>query len=374
MRLPALAIAQVSSDHYTYGCATLPAVQLFPMTKILDPIPLASAQTPLFAGVDLGGTNIKFGIVDDLGRTLGRSSIPTQVERGPEEAIRRMGEGLNGLYAQIGVQADAIAAVGLGSPGMMDIPRGMLLDPPNLPGWQQFPIRDRLSEKTGKRVSFANDANSAAYGEFWVGGGRDYHSIVLFTLGTGVGGGIIIGDLSIDGENSHGSECGHIIIDYQPDARLCPCGHRGHLEAYGSATALIRRAEEALNASTRATSVRKCLADGEELTPILLGREATAGDAFSLELILETAMYLGVGVVSLMHTIDPGAVILGGAMNFGGHNTSLGRQFLERVRQEVRERAFPTLVERTVVDYAHLGGHAGYIGAAGIARMHYHKK
>lgn len=344
------------------------------MNNILEPIPLASAQLPLFAGVDVGGTNIKFGIVDDLGRTLGRSSVPTHVERGPDDAIRRMGEGLQSLYKQIGIAADAIAAVGLGSPGMMDIPHGMLLDPPNLPGWRQFPIRDRLASVTGKAVSFANDANAASYGEYWVGGGRDYHSIVLLTLGTGVGGGIIIGDLSIDGENSHGSECGHIIIDYHDDARLCPCGHRGHLEAYASATAVVHRAEEALNASTRASTVRQRLSDGEELTTLLLAREAEAGDSFALDLIMDTAMYLGVGVVTLMHTIDPGAVILGGAMNFGGHETALGRRFLDRVRQEVKARAFPTLVERTVVDFAHLSGHAGYIGAAGIARMNFHKK
>jgi glucokinase len=119
--------------------------------------------------------------------------------------------------------------------------------------------------------------------------------------------------------------------------------------------------------------VRQRLADGEELTPLLLAKEADAGDSLSLELILDTAMYLGVGVVSLMHTIDPGAVILGGAMNFGGHGHPLGRRFLERVRQEVRARAFETLVEKTVVDFATLGGHAGYIGAAGIARMAYHR-
>jgi glucokinase len=100
-----------------------------------------------------------------------------------------------------------------------------------------------------------------------------------------------------------------------------------------------------------------------------LAHEAEAGDALSLELILETAMYIGVGAVSLMHTIDPGAVVLGGAMNFGGHDRALGRRFLERVREEVRQRAFETLVDRTVIDFAHLGGHAGYIGAAGIARM-----
>ena len=344
------------------------------MAAILDPIPASASKHPLFAGVDVGGTNIKIGIVDDTGQTLGRTSIPTEVERGPEDAMRRAAQGLDGLLKQADITIDDIAAIGLGTPGTMDIPRGILLEPPNLPTWHHFPIRDRLESLTGKKVAFANDANAAAYGEFWVGCGQQFHSIVMLTLGTGVGGGIIIGDLSIDGENSHGSECGHIIIDYQNDARMCSCGHRGHLEAYASATALIRRTEELLNTTTRVTSLRQRLAEGvEDLTPILLMRAAEAGDEVALELILDTAMYLGIGIVSVMHVIDPGAVILGGAMNFGGHETPLGRKFLERVRQEVRSRAFETLVERTVVDFAQLGGHAGYIGAAGIARMQYHK-
>lgn len=344
------------------------------MAAILEPIPLLQAQRPLFVGVDVGGTNIKLGIVDDTGHTLGRTSIRTEVEHGPEDAIKRVGQGLHGLLKQTGLAMDDIAAVGLGAPGTMDIPQGKLLEPPNLPTWHHFPIRDRLQSLTGKPVSFANDANAAAYGEFWVGGGQHFHSIVLLTLGTGVGGGIIIGDLSIDGENSHGSECGHIIIDYQEDARVCSCGHRGHLEAYASATALIRRTEELLNETTRPTLLRQKLADGDEdLTPIMLMHAAEAGDEVALELILDTAKYLGIGIVSLMHVIDPGAVILGGAMNFGGHATELGRRFLERIRQEVRRRAFETLVERTVIDFALLGGHAGYIGAAGIARMQYHK-
>lgn len=343
------------------------------MSAILEPIPAAQASRPLFVGVDVGGTNLKFGLVDDQGRTILRSSIPTRASDGPDQAMRRSSDAITALLREAQVSADDVVAVGLGSPGMMDIPRGLLLHPVNLPGWDQFPIRDRLQQAINKPVAFANDANAAAYGEFWVGGGREYHSIVMLTLGTGVGGGIIIGDLSIDGENSHGSECGHIIIDYQPDARICSCGHRGHLEAYASATSLVRRTEEVLRDTQRASSLRDRLAQGEKLTTLLLAHEAEAGDEFSLDLIMETAMYIGVGAVSLMHTIDPGAVILGGAMDFGGHDAPLGRQFLERIRQEVRSRAFPTLVERTVVDFAHLGGHAGYIGAAGIARMQYHK-
>jgi len=258
------------------------------------------AKRPLFVGIDLGGTNIKVGLVDDAGRSLDWHTTPTLVETGPEDAAR------------------------------------------------------------------------AAYGEFWVGSGRDFHSLVLLTLGTGIGCGIIIGDLSIDGENSHGAECGHIIINCDDDARMCGCGQTGHLEAYASATAVIKRTQEALDAGHKSSLVQR-IAGGDELTPKLIADEAEAGDSLALEIVIETARYLGIGVVSLMHTIDPTGVLLGGAMTFGGNDTDLGRRFLERVREEARRRAFPVIARRTKIDYALLGGDAGYIGAAGIARLDHHK-
>jgi glucokinase len=331
-------------------------------------IPLAKAQPPFFVGVDLGGTNIKVGLVDDLGRSLAWLSIPTESKNGAEDASLRMGQAVLEVIRQAGLKPADVARVGLGSPGTMDIPAGLLLDPPNLPGWINFPIRDRVSSHCGLPVSFANDAGAAAFGEFWVGSGQKMHSMVMFTLGTGIGGGIIMGEHSITGEHSHGAECGHIIIDWRADARLCPCGQPGHLEAYASALAVIKRTNEALN-NGRKSSVVGRIEAGEELAPLLLAREAEAGDELALEIILDTARYLGVGVVSLMHTIDPDGVVLGGAMTFGGHGTELGRQFLETVRQEVQRRAFPVLAEKIVIDYANLGGDAGYIGAAGLARL-----
>lgn len=335
-------------------------------------IALDEAQEPFFVGVDLGGTNIKAGLVDDRGRPLARYSTPTNAQSGPEDGAVRMGRAVLDVIAQAGLTRCRVAGVGLGSPGTMDIPAGMLLEPPNLPGWENFPIRDRVSRHCGLPVSFANDAGAAAYGEFWVGSGRQFASLVMFTLGTGVGSGIIVDHLSIDGEHSHGAECGHIIIDSRDDARVCSCGQPGHLEAYASATAVVKRTEEAL-ASGRTSSLGGCLQAGQELTPILIGQEADRGDDLSLEIILETARYLGIGVVSVMHTIDPAGVVIGGAMTFGGHETQLGRRFLERVREEVRRRAFPVLAQRTVIDYASLGADAGFIGAAGIARAAYLK-
>ncbi|MBX7075086.1 MAG: ROK family protein [Pirellulales bacterium] len=332
----------------------------------------ADAVAPFFAGVDLGGTNIKVGIVDDRGRTLSHLSVPTEREKGGEDGARRMGLAVHEAARQAGLKENEIARVGLGSPGTMDIPAGMLLEPHNL-GWMQFPIRDRVSHYAGLPVTFSNDANAAAYGEFWVGVGAEHHSMVLFTLGTGIGSGIIIGDLMIDGEHSHGGECGHIIIDYNADARVCPCGQPGHLEGYASATAVIARTDEGLKAG-RKSSLSARVAAGEELTPLMLAEEAEKGDAYSLEVILETARYLGIGTVTLMHTIDPDGVVFGGAMTFGEHSTPLGRRFLARIQEEVERRAFPVLAAKTKIDYASLGGDAGYIGAAGVARLEYRRR
>ena len=200
------------------------------------------------------------------------------------------------------------------------------------------------------------------------GSGRSFRSLILLTLGTGVGCGIIIGDLIIEGENGHGTECGHILVEPDGNARVCSCGQTGHLESYASAMGVIGRARDAMGAG-RATSLTNRLAAGPVLTPLMIAEEAEAGDSLATEIVMETARYLGLGIVSLLHTIDPTGVLIGGAMTFGGSGRELGRRFLDRVREEVRRRAFPILAERTIIDYATLGHDAGVIGAAGIARV-----
>jgi glucokinase len=334
---------------------------------------LSAAQRPLFLGFDVGGTNIKLGVVDDLGRPVANTKIVTEEERGPRDAVKRARVAVDDMLASIGLKVSDLAAIGLCVPGTMDIPRGLFLQPHNLPHWHYFPIRDAVAEAFGLPTAFANDANAAAYGEFWVGSGKQYHSIVMLTLGTGLGGGIIIGDLSVDGENSHGSECGHIIIDSSPTARLCGCGQPGHLEAYCSATALVERTHE-LIAAGRATSLTERIGETSQLTALMIAEEADHGDSLSYEVIMELATWLGLGIVTIMHIIDPGAVILGGAMNFGGHADPVGHRFLEQVRSVVRKHAFPIPAQRITIDFALLGSAAGYIGAAGIARLEQHRK
>ncbi|NLS96086.1 MAG: ROK family protein [Planctomycetaceae bacterium] len=331
------------------------------------------AQAPFFVGVDLGGQSIKIGVVDDRGRPLSWLSVPTEVELGCEAACQRMAGGIDRVLAEAGVDKSAVAYVGLGSPGTMDVPAGMLLLPVNLKGWEHFPIRDRLAHHCGKPVAFVNDGAAAAYGEFWVGAGQEMNSLVLLTLGTGIGCGIIVNGFSIDGENSHGAECGHIIVNPAPDARWCNCGQRGHLEAYSSATAVVRRTQEMLDAGLK-TSIRPRVEAGEPLTPKLVAEEAEVGDPLAGQIVMDTAFWLGVGLVNLIHTIDPNGVLLGGAMTFGGKDTALGRRFLDRIKQEIDARAFALLAERLKLDLASLGADAGYIGAAGIARAEYLKK
>jgi len=335
-------------------------------------VSMRQAARPLFVGVDVGGTSIKVGLVDDRGRTVGRSSIATHEERGLDDAIVRMHRAISDLVSSHEFAEQDVAAIGLATPGSMDIKRGMILQPPNMPHWRNYPIVERLSNACDKPVSYANDANAAAFGEFWKGSAREFDSMVMFTLGTGVGGGIILDGVSVDGRHSFGSELGHLVIDHREDARLCVWGGgRGELEAYASASGVVARARDELAAGCTSSLTARMEA-GETLTTLMLSEEAEKGDAFSLEVILETGRLLGVGVVSAVHAVDPGAVILGGAMNFGGHDSPVGRQFLARVREEFGLRCYP-VVKDTLIDFAVLGGHAGYIGAAGIARAAYKK-
>ncbi|RLT19582.1 MAG: ROK family protein [Planctomycetota bacterium] len=336
-------------------------------------LPLSEATRPFYAGIDLGGTNIKAAILDDLGRIVEFHTEPTHAARGPEDAAARMGRAVHTLAGRAGIATTDVARVGLGSPGPLDIPAGTIVRAGNLPGWDDFPLRDRVAAHAGCEVTFANDANAAGYGEYWVGSARGSSSLVLLTLGTGVGGGIIIGDLNVEGAHSHGSECGHIIVDPAPTARVCPCGQPGHLEAYTSATSLKALAAEALAAGGTG-SLAAAVAAGEALTPVVIAREAGAGDALAMGVLMEAARWLGIGIVTFMHTIDPEAVVIGGAMTFGREEHPVGRAFLERVREEVCRRTFPVLARRTSIRYASLGGDAGSIGAAGLARLDHRRQ
>ena len=335
-------------------------------------ITLAEAELPLFIGIDVGGTNIKLGLIDNCGRTLAYHSIPTEVERGPDDAVGRLATGVNQLLENARAQKSAVARIGLATPGPMDISAGMLLKPGNLPTWWDFPIRERVAEACGLPVRFANDANAAAFGEYWQGAGNHSRNMVLLTLGTGIGGGIVLDNYLVEGAHSCGAECGFIIIDSRPEARLDTQKLTGTLEGYCGSYGVVGRARDALTAG-RDSSLAKVLKSEGEITPLAIADAAEAGDPLALEVVMDTAKYLAIGIVTLIHTVDPDSVVLGGAMTFGGAGHPLGEKFLQRVRDEVRPRVLSALRDSLRIEFARLGGEAGFVGAAGLARLEHRK-
>lgn len=326
------------------------------------------AQTSYFIGVDVGGTSIKAGVVDNAGQPLSAVSLPTEAAKGQEHGLAQMCLAVRRAAAEAHMAVEDVAAIGVGTPGTMDIPAGVILDPPNLKPWKNVPVRQHIEKAFGKPTAFQNDANAAAYGEYWAGVGRDVRSMVLFTLGTGIGCGIIIDDAIIEGEHSHGAEVGHIIVEAR-GGRLCGCGRQGHLEAYGSAQAVVARTREALAARqehrppTTATSHLQSVLDiASEITAKDVFDAAAVGDVIAESIVEETAFYLAVGAVNMMHTIDPDMVVFAGGM------IAAGEGFLERIRRHVVRLAFPVPAARTQIVYASLGNDAGFIGAAGCAR------
>jgi glucokinase len=319
---------------------------------------------PLFVGLDVGGTTMKAGVVDDTGFPLASVSLPTEAYRGQELGIERMCESIRQAIAAANVQHEQIAAIGVATPGTMDIPAGVILDPPNLKPWRNVPVREHIQRVFNLPTAFQNDANAAAFGEFWAGAGKEARSMVLFTLGTGVGGGIILGDTIVQGEHSHGAEIGHIKIE-MTNPRQCGCGRWGCLEAYASATAVVKRALEALAEPGVRSPLSMCLKSEAGLTARDVFDTAVAGDPLAEKLVEDTAYYLAVGAVNMMHIIDPDTIVFAGGM------VAAGEAFLERIQHHIHKLAFPVPAEKTRVCYARLGSDAGYIGAAACGRQLY---
>ena len=267
---------------------------------------------PIFVGLDVGGTTMKAGVVDDSGTPLSSVRLPTEPWRGQELGLERMCDSIRQAVAAANLEMENIAAIGVATPGTMDIPGGIILDPPNLKPWRNVPVRDHIHKAFGLPTSFQNDANAAAFGEFWVGVGREAHSMVLFTLGTGVGGGIIIGDMIVEGQHSHGGELGHMKIEMS-NPRQCGCGRWGCLEAYASASAVVKRTQEAMNQPGANSSLLAAINKAGEMTARAVFAAAAAGDALASKIVEDTAFYLAVGATNVLHTIDPDMVVFGGS-------------------------------------------------------------
>ena len=315
-------------------------------------------------GIDLGGTYIKAGVVDDSGSIVHQSSRPTNVEEGLDAIVASMADAAERAVSQSGVGWGGVRAVGVGSPGVLDADSGIVLGSPNLRCMEGAPVGRLVAERLGREVPvrLENDANAAAYGEFWIGVGRRIDSLVLMTLGTGIGGGIVLNGEIWHGAHGFGGEIGHHAIF--ADGRMCACGNQGCLETYASAGALERRFAESVKAG-RPTSLADAVRARGKATGREIYRAAVEGDAAAREALQETGRFLGVAVANLYHIFDPDMVA------FAGGLTGAGDMLLEPIRREARARMFPSVAERASIAFAALGADAGLIGAAGWALKTY---
>src|SRR5262245_42953995 len=313
----------------------------------------------LYIGLDVGGTSMKAGVVDDNGHAQSGISLPTEPHKGQQQGLDTMCAAIRKAAAAAGLTMADIVAVGVATPGTMDLKSGYILDPPNLKPWRDVPVRDYVRSQLHLPTAFQNDANAAAMGEYWAGAGRGYRSLVFFTLGTGIGGGIILNGALLEGEHSHGGELGHVKIE-MTNPRLCGCGKVGCLEAYASATQVVKRAWEAM-ASRKSLLHDWLLTDGE-LSAKDVFDAVDKGDVLAEQMVAGRAYYLALGASIVMHTIAPDAIVFGGGM------IAAGEPFLERIRRHIPKVAFPVPAARTQIRFATLGSDAGFIGAAACAR------
>ncbi|MDE2216802.1 MAG: ROK family protein [Planctomycetota bacterium] len=303
-------------------------------------------------GIDLGGTNLKAGLVDKGGKITHRLSIKTNYNADPQAISNQIFELIYEIIKEAHVKKSDIIGVGLGSPGLIDKKGDTIIFSPNLPRWRNIPIKLLVTERFNTPCVLENDANAAAWGEKWVGAGKDVSSLVMLTLGTGIGGGIVIGNKLWRGANNVAAEIGHMII--QMDGPKCSCGNNGCIEAYASATAMVRRFKELLK-----SGVSSSLKDSREITAKIINDAAFQGDKASLDVIEETGRYLGIALVNIMHILNPEMIVLTGGM------IGSGELLMNPIRQVTKQKAFEASYKDTKIVFSQLGNDAGIIGAAG---------
>jgi len=303
-------------------------------------------------GVDLGGTNIKAGVVDSEGNIIASDSIPTEVEKGRDAVTDNICLAAKKVLEQAGKDLKDVLGLGLGAPGTLNLREGVILFSPNLTCLNEAPIRRMIEERLNIPVTLENDANAAAWGEKWVGAGKDVSSLVMFTLGTGIGGGVIINNELVHGFNDVAGELGHQVL--YADGVKCGCGNNGCIEAYASCPAMVRRMKEAI------ASGKKSILSGDfEAADIT--KAALQGDETAREIVEETGRMLGVIATNMLHILNPEMVVFAGGM------IAAGDMLLKPIRDEVKKRAFKASQEGVQIVFAKLGGNAGVIGAAGCA-------
>jgi glucokinase len=329
-----------------------------------QPAGAAPADKKWIVGVDLGGTNIVVGVLPldgGEGTVLARHDLPTEAQRGAKFVVDRIVGLIERCMADVlaehgGVRED-FAGVGIGSPGPLNRATGTVINTPNL-GWRNFPLRDLIANAVRLPATLDNDANCATYGEWWLGAGREVDSLVGLTLGTGIGGGIVLNGEIFHGASDAAGEIGHMTIE--ANGRKCKCGNYGCLEAYASGPAIALRAVEGIEAG--AESLLPALVNGrlEDITAATVYEGVVLGDPYANEVMRETAKILGAGIANMINVLNPEMIVIAGGV------TRAGDHLFSPLRAEVRRRAFRSAQEACEIVSAQLPGTAGVIGAVAV--------
>ena len=315
-------------------------------------------MSEMFVGIDLGGTNIKIGLFDSELKLISKTSVATKVDMGPEVVIDKMAQTAKELLAEAGLSMQDVVAVGIGTPGPAKYSEGIIIKSTNMPTFKNVPICRMLNERLGVPVVFDNDANVACWGEYAVGAGKGVKDMVFFTLGTGIGGGIISSGELVHGCDENGAELGHMII--YPDGRECACGQRGCVEAYASADSTARRAREVIEAGAE-SSLKKVLDEKGQITSKDIYEHLVAGDKLAKEITDGTAKALAITCINMLHTTEPKRIVFAGGM------IAAGDVLLNRIKDFFNEHIWTLKKEMVEICFATLGEDAGIIGAAALA-------
>ena len=320
---------------------------------------MAMPNNPFIVGVDLGGTNIVVCAMSaDGSHQHGLHSEPTRSAEGTDAVIARMARMVNETVAvtmrETGATKADFRGVGVGAPGPLDREAGVVLVAPNL-GWHMVPLRDKMTELTGLPAALDNDANCATYGEWWIGAAKGGRNVIGITIGTGIGGGLILDGKLYHGSSDMAGEIGHTTIDQT--GRRCGCGNYGCLEAYASGNAIAERAREALSFEPTSLLPEMVGGDVSKITAATVYAAANQGDAVATEVVRDTARFLGTGLANLLNIFNPDVVVIAGGV------TQAGEALFKPLRDEVRRRAFKPAVEACRIVPGTLPGTAGVVGA-----------
>ena len=310
-----------------------------------------------YIGIDLGGTYIKYGLVSEAGEIIEKGKVATPAGCGYAETAEVISSAVRELSARHGAQ---VSGVGIGAPGVVDGERGILRTSGNL-GWENKPLAEDLSERLGIPAVLTNDANAAAYGEYACGAGSEYKSVVLITLGTGVGSGIVLNGRLFEGFEGAGAELGHEVI--RMGGEKCACGRRGCFEVYASAAALIRQTKRAMERNTASALWQLCGGNPDKVNGKTAFDGAKEGDATAKRVVNKYLSYLSEGLANIANTLRPEAILIGGGISAQGE--SLTEPLQKRVDKLMLGHGRYAPVK---ILTASLGNDAGLVGAAMLAK------